>query len=52
MKRASAGLALAQILLLVGLVGYVALDVPGPAPVLTVTVPMEPPMSRMAGIGP
>jgi hypothetical protein len=52
MKRAVVGLMLAQAVMLMGLAGYVSVAVPGPAPVMAMVTPMEPPMSRMAGLTP
>ena len=52
MKRALIGLMLAQMLLLMGLAGFVAVAVNKPAPAVATMTPLEPPMSRLAGLSP
>ena len=52
MKRVVASLVLAQILVLMALAGYAALALSGAAPAAAVLTPMEPPMSRLAGLSP
>jgi hypothetical protein len=45
-------LVFAQVLLLMALAGYVSIGMPGEAAATAVMTPLEPPMSRLAGLAP
>jgi hypothetical protein len=50
MRRSTVSLALAQILLLVGLAGYTVLEAHEPTSVAAVIIPLEAPITGLSGL--